>query len=47
MNFDILMNDASKLVSQSTINLLWQTEVPQIRKKLKVRKDTNTSLLFV
>jgi YidC/Oxa1 family membrane protein insertase len=43
LNFDILMNDASKLVSQSAINLLWQTEVPQIEKDLKYEK-TQTHL---
>ena len=34
LDFNISLNGADKLVSQNTINLLWQTEVPQIEKDI-------------
>ena len=34
IDFSISMNGADKLVSQNTINLLWQTETPQVEKDI-------------
>ena len=39
LDFNISMNGADKLVSQNTINLLWQTEAPQVEKDIKYEKQ--------
>ncbi len=39
VDFNITMNGADKLVSQNTINLLWQTETPQIEKDIKYERQ--------
>ena len=39
VDFNISMNGADKLVSQNTINLLWQSEAPQIEKDIKYERQ--------
>ena len=39
VDFNIIMNGADKLVTQNTINLLWQTETPQIEKDIKYERQ--------
>ena len=39
LDFNISMNGADKLVSQNTINLLWQTEAPQVEKDIKYERE--------
>ena len=39
VDFNIIMNGADKLVSQNSINLLWQTETPQIEKDIKYERQ--------
>jgi YidC/Oxa1 family membrane protein insertase len=39
VDFNITMNGADKLVSQNTINLLWQTETPQVEKDIKYERQ--------
>ncbi len=39
VDFNISMNGADKLVSQNTINLLWQTEAPQIESDIKYERQ--------
>ncbi len=38
LDLNISMNGADKLVSQNTINLLWQTETPQIEKDIQYER---------
>jgi YidC/Oxa1 family membrane protein insertase len=38
VDFNIAMNGADKLVNQSTMNLLWQTEAPQLEKTITYEK---------
>jgi len=46
VDFNISMTGADKLVTQNTINLLWQTEAPQAEKDIKYeRGQTNISYL--
>lgn len=39
VDFNISMNNADKWVSQNTINLLWQTETPQVEKNIKYERQ--------
>ena len=39
VDFNISMNGADKLISQNSINLLWQTEAPQIEKDIKYERQ--------
>jgi len=39
LDFNITLNNAAKLVDQSTMNFLWQTEIPQIEKDLTYEKQ--------
>jgi YidC/Oxa1 family membrane protein insertase len=39
VDFNITMNGADKLVSQNSINLLWQTETPQIEKDIEYERQ--------
>jgi YidC/Oxa1 family membrane protein insertase len=39
VDFNLSMNGADKLVSQNTINLLWQTETPQVEKDIKYERQ--------
>ena len=39
VDFNIIMNGADKLVSQNSINLLWQTETPQIEKDIAYERQ--------
>ncbi len=39
VDFNLSMNGADKLVTQNTINLLWQTEAPQIEKDMKYERQ--------
>ncbi|MBK8786145.1 MAG: membrane protein insertase YidC [Chitinophagaceae bacterium] len=39
VDFNISMTGADKLVSQNTINLLWQTEAPQIESDIKYERQ--------
>ena len=39
VDLSISMNGADKLVSQNTINLLWQTETPQVEKDIKYERQ--------
>jgi len=39
LDLNISINGADKLVSQNTINLLWQTETPQIEKDIKYERE--------
>ena len=39
VDLNITMNGADKLVSQNTINLLWQTETPQVEKDIKYERQ--------
>jgi len=39
VDFNITMQGADKLLSQNTINLLWQTEIPQIEKDIKYERQ--------
>ena len=39
VDFNITMNGADKLVSQNTINLLWQTETPQVEKDITYERQ--------
>lgn len=46
VDFNISMSGADKLVSQNSINLLWQVETPQIEKDIKYeRQQTNICYL--
>ncbi len=38
LDFNIMMNGADKLVTQNTMNFLWQTEAPQVEKDIKYEK---------
>ena len=46
VDFNITMNGAEKLVSQNTINLLWQTETPQVEKDIKYERQ-QTHICYV
>ena len=46
VDFNITMNGADKLVTQNTINLLWQTETPQSEKTISYEK-TQTHLCYL
>ena len=39
VDFNLSMNGADKLVSQNTINLLWQIETPQVEKDIKYERE--------
>jgi len=39
LDFTISMNQADKLVSQNAINLLWQTEAPQVESDIKYERQ--------
>jgi YidC/Oxa1 family membrane protein insertase len=39
VDFNLSMNGADKWVSQNNINLLWQTEAPQVEKDIKYEKQ--------
>jgi YidC/Oxa1 family membrane protein insertase len=39
VDFNITLNNAAKLIDQSTMNFLWQTEIPQIEKNLTYEKQ--------
>jgi YidC/Oxa1 family membrane protein insertase len=39
LDFNISLNGADKLVTQNTINLLWQTETPQVEKTITYEKQ--------
>ncbi len=39
LDFNISINGADKLVSKNTINLLWQTEAPQVEKDIKYERE--------
>ncbi len=44
VDFNITMQGADRLLSQNTINLLWQTETPQVEKDIKYeRQQTHVS----
>ncbi len=46
LDFNISINGADKLVSKNAINLLWQTEAPQVEKDIKYeREQTHISYL--
>ena len=45
VDFNISMNGADKLVSQATMNLLWQTEAPQLEKTISYEK-TQTHVCY-
>ena len=38
IDFNITLNGANNLVSQNTLNLLWQTEAPQLEKDIKYER---------
>lgn len=38
MDFNIMLNTADKLVSQNTLNLVWQTEAPQVEKDMRYER---------
>ena len=38
VDFNISLNGADKLVSQNAVNLLWQTEAPQVEKDIKYER---------
>ena len=47
VDFNIMMNGADKLVTQNTMNLLWQTEAPQLEKTLSYeRQQTHLCYLY-
>ena len=46
VDFNITMNGADKLVTQNTINLLWQTETPQSEKTISYEK-TQTHFCYL
>ncbi|UEG48515.1 membrane protein insertase YidC [Ferruginibacter lapsinanis] len=46
VDFAIIMNGADKLVNQNTINLLWQTQTPQVEKDIKYEKQ-QTHICYV
>ncbi len=39
VDFSISLNGADKLVSKNTINMLWQTETPQVEKDIKYERQ--------
>ena len=39
VDFNIALNGADKLLTQNTINLLWQTELPQVEKTVSYEKQ--------
>jgi YidC/Oxa1 family membrane protein insertase len=39
VDFNITLNGADKLVSQNTLNLLWQTETPQVEKDITYERQ--------
>ena len=38
IDFNITLNESNNLVSQNTLNLLWQTEAPQLEKNIKYER---------
>lgn len=46
VDFNIIMNESGKVLSQNTMNFLWQSEVPQIEKDLEYEK-TQTHLCYL
>lgn len=46
IDFSIVMNGADKLVKQNTINLLWQTQTPQVEKDITYEKQ-QTHICYV
>ncbi len=39
LDFDISINGADRLISKNTLNLLWQTEAPQVEKDIKYERQ--------
>ncbi len=46
VDFNLSMNGADKLVSQNTIDLQWQTEIPQVEKDIKYERG-QTHICYV
>ncbi len=46
VDFNLSMNGSDKWVSQNTINLLWQTEAPQVEKDIKYERQ-QTHICYV